>query len=215
MPANHLKKPGKRTSTIRLALDQVILKEGLRALIDSDQGLCCLDEELGSDPDVTVIDLSDNSAVEKIRRLGSPSEVKFVVLTEVLHSTAVEELVKSGARAVVAKTTDGRILLNALRIVADGGRWLDPKLIEASGPKAHSPMEQRACWESLTNRELEVASLMLRGAQADAIGRTLGVSHHTVHSHRRNIFRKLNIHSRLELARYWSRQGGPGEVDEH
>ena len=206
MPANNLKKPAKRCFTIRLAVDQGILKEGLRVLIEEDQELCCTEDDLGRDPDVTVIDLSDDSAVEKIHRQGFESDAKFVVLTEVLQPAALEEILKSAARAVVAKTADGRSLLNAIRTVANGGRWLDPKLAEAGGPTAHS---LGTCWESLTNREREVANLMLQGAQADAIGLDLGVSHHTVHSHRRNIFKKLNIHSRLELARYWVIQWGP------
>ena len=211
MPVNHLEKPARRCFTIRLAVDQVILKDGLRALIEGDQGLCYVNDELGSDPDVTVFDLSDSSAMEKIHRQDSESGGKFVVLTEVLRAPALEEIVKSRARAVVAKTTDGRSLLDALRIVANGGRWLDPKLVEASGPSAPSLQEQWACWERLTNREQEVAKLVLHGAQVDAIGLALGISHHTVRNHRRNIFRKLHIHSRLQLSRYWSSQFGPGE----
>ena len=77
MPANNLKKPAKRCFTIRLAVDQGILKEGLRVLIEEDQELCCTEDDLGRDPDVTVIDLSDDSAVEKIHRQGFESDAKF------------------------------------------------------------------------------------------------------------------------------------------
>lgn len=206
MLANNLKKPARRCFTIRLAVDQGILKEGLRVLIEEDQELCCTEDDLGRDPDVTVIDLSDESAEEKLHGQGFESDAKFVVLTENLQPSALKETIKSAARAVVAKTADGRSVLNAIRIVADGGRWLGPTLAEASGPDAHPP---GACWESLTNREREVATLTLEGAHADSIGYDLGISHHTVRSHRRNIFRKLNIHTRLELVRCWSSQLGP------
>lgn len=206
MPANHLKKLAKRCFTIRLAIDQVILKDGLRALIESDPGLCCVNDALGGDPDVTVIDLSDGSAVEKLHRHYSETDAQFVVLTEVVHWTTLEKLVKTGAQAVVAKQTDGRSFLDALRIVANGGRWLDPKVVEPRGPNAPSLIEQWACWETLTNRERDVAHLTIQGAQPHAIGLALGVSRHTVRSHQRNMFKKLNIHSRLELVRYWSTQ---------
>lgn len=208
MLASHLEKSAK-CFTIRLALDQLILREGLRALIEGDQGLRCVDEEAGRNADVTVIDLSDGSAVEKIDRQDAASDTKFVVLTEVLNSTALEEIVKSGARAVVAKTADGRSLVDAIRIVANGGKWLDPRVVEGSGTNGPSLIEPCACWESLTDREREVANLMLQGTRADEIGLALGVSQHTVRNHRRNIFKKLHIHSRLELARYWSSRRGP------
>lgn len=213
MASSHLGETTKRYFTIRLALDQLLLKEGLRALIEDEEGLFCVDEKLGKDADVTVVDLSDSGAVEKIYGQGSHSEAKLVVLTDALHSTALEDLCRSSIRAVVAKTADGPSLLNAFRIVASGGKWFDPQVAAKNGTKSPSRIEQRARWESLTSRERQVAKLILQGAPTNLIGGWLGLSQHTVRNYRRSIFRKLHIHSRLELVLYWSSQYGPSAID--
>lgn len=206
MHTNHFKKAAKSRITIRLDLAQLVLKEGLRALIEGVPDLSFLDEELETHADVTVIDLSDNGAAEKLYGRSSESDANLIVLTDELHSTVLDELVKSSARAVVAKTMDFRSLINAVRVVASGRKWLDPLVAQASEKKTDPPIEQRARWESLTNRERQVAELMLQGSLTDSIALALGVSPHTVRNYRRNLFGKLHIHSRLELAPYWETQ---------
>ena len=186
---------------IRLVIDQLIFKEGLRALIDADDEFCCVDDRWGKDIDATVVDLDNGDALQ-FAESSSSLGAKLLVLAEKLHPTELETLVKSDVRAVVAKTIDGRSLLGALSIVARGGKWLDPGIIEPTRAEQTSKTIRKRRWASLTVREREVAVLLLRGVQPDIIGVRLGVSTHTVRGHRRNVYAKLHIGSRLELSRY-------------
>ena len=109
-----------------------------------------------------------------------------------------------GASAVVLKTTPTELLLEALHHVLDGQIWLDPRvsadlirnLVAPSSPSRRS--QDDLC--GLTSREREVAALVGQGYKYREIAAMLSISEQTVKNHLRNMFHKLGVSDRLQLA---------------
>jgi DNA-binding NarL/FixJ family response regulator len=119
-----------------------------------------------------------------------------------------------GARAVVNKKGPTVNLMNAIRRVHEGMRWLDPSLRaelaaplrprrgSASGWSRRSATAGPPGRSHLTSREREVASLVAQGHRYKEVAQQLRISEHTLKNHVRNIYDKLNVRTRVQLALY-------------
>ena len=118
-------------------------------------------------------------------------------------------MVKAGAKAYVVKAASGRELIHALRAVANGKNYLSPEVTGAvmelwenspadAGPSLPDP---------LGRREKEVLKLIAEGHRSATIAAQMGIAVATVEAHRRNILRKLQLHSAADLTRYALRHG--------
>jgi two-component system NarL family response regulator len=112
----------------------------------------------------------------------------------------VIEIIKAGAAGYVTKTTCGAELLNAIRSVAAGNRYLCK---EVAGALVETIQEST----SLGRREREVLRLLAEGQRSANIAERLHIAIGTVDVHRRNIMRKLNVHNIAELTKYAIREG--------
>jgi two-component system NarL family response regulator len=135
--------------------------------------------------------------------------LKIVALSGYTDRQFVRALIKSGAVGYVVKSTSGRELIQALRAVASGRSYLSPeitgamlKLWDDSAP--NSGLSQPA---SLGRRETQVLKFIAEGHRSATIASQMGIAVATVEAHRRNILRKLNLHSAAELTRYALRHG--------
>jgi two-component system, NarL family, nitrate/nitrite response regulator NarL len=143
--------------------------------------------------------------------LGVLSEVNFDSLpTRVIVLTAAEDdrdvvrAMRLGARGVVLKQSASDLLLKSIRQVHDGEIWLDNRMtaevIDAFKKSAESG--QRREKPLLSDREKEVVQLVAQGFRNREIGEKLFISEQTVKNHLHNIFDKLGVSDRLELALY-------------
>lgn len=159
-------------------------------------------------PDIVLLDigLPEMNGVEIATRIGAdhPS-VKIIALSMYSDKRFVMEMLKAGAAGYVTKTADGMELLNALRAVATGKRYLSTEVAAALADGV-----QEAAADSSTRlgrREREVLRLLAEGQRTADIATRLHISAGTVEVHRRNIMRKLDLHTIAELTRYAIREG--------
>ena len=196
-------------TTVVIADDHTVVRQGLRMLIDNEDGLQVI-AEAGTVPDaerltrahrptVLVLDLNmpGGSSLEAIPRLKD--ETAVVVLTMQDDPAFARQALQAGALGFVLKEAADEELLGAIRLAAAGDIYLNPRLgakIAAAPPQPTGPPDD------LTEREVDVLRLIALGHTNVEIGEQLFLSTRTVETHRAHIQRKLNRTTRAELVRY-------------
>jgi len=196
-------------TTVVIADDHTVVRQGLRMLINNEEGLQVI-AEAGTVPDaerltrahrptVVVLDLNmpGGSSLDAIPRLRETSAV--VVLTMQDDPAFARQALQAGALGFVLKEAADEELLEAIRLAANGDTYLNPRL----GAKiAAAPPEPPGPPDDLTERELDVLRLIALGHTNVEIGEQLFLSTRTVETHRAHIQRKLDRNTRAELVRY-------------
>jgi DNA-binding NarL/FixJ family response regulator len=147
-------------------------------------------------PDVAVIDirLGSESGVELTEQLlrHMPSLAVLLYTGELVDPGMVDAVMERGAMGLALKSGDARELTDAIRRVAAGKRYIDPRLRRSAPGGSSSPVSD------LTDREREVLRLVGAGQTSTEIGAALFLSPHTVRTHVRNCLVKLGVHTRAE-----------------
>ena len=165
-------------------------------------------------PDVVILDLQlpDLSGPEVIRGLlARAAGVRVLVLSASGEPPDVLEAVKAGAAGYLVKSTERAVFLDAVRRTAAGEAIFTPGLaglvlgeyrrLATAGPDTPPGAP------TLTVRETEILRLVAKGFSYKQIADSLVVSHRTVQNHVQNTLNKLQLHNRVELARYAIAQG--------
>lgn len=156
------------------------------------------------------INLPDINGIEVTRALRSAlPKVKVVALSAHLEQRYVLEMLKAGANAYVTKSEGCDELLHAIRAAAQGRTYLSS---DAADLVAGNLIEKSAgrYQKTIGAREWQVLKLVADGLTSNTIASQLGIATATVDVHRRNIMRKLDIHSVAELTRYVDNHQRPG-----
>jgi len=203
--------------TILLADDHRIVRQGLRAILKAEPGLRVVGEAANGLetlrlveqllPDVLVLDLMlpglDGFKVIRQVTRRQP-QTRIVVLSMHANEAYVQEAIQAGAYAYVLKESSADELVQAIRAVLAGNRFLSPPVSEQA-LKAYSERARSAPfdpYETLTAREREVLRLTVEGRTSPEIARQLFISRRTVESHRANMMRKLGLRNQKELISY-------------
>jgi two-component system NarL family response regulator len=201
--------------TIRIILvdDHQLLREALRDKLEKEvdieiigmasDGRAAIELIEASAPDIVLLDigLPDMSGVEVSAWVNARCPaVKVIALSMYADKRFASEMLKTGARGYVTKTTGGDELLKAIRTVAAGDSYL---CHEVAGAIIHTIQEPSI----LGRREREVLRHLAEGQRSAEIAKQLHIALGTVEVHRRNIMRKLNLHSVAELTKYAIREG--------
>ncbi len=109
--------------------------------------------------------------------------------------------IKAGACGFISKDCDPEILLDAIRRVAGGGKYIDPLLAEQLAFDAMLP-EERAPHSLLSEREFEVFALLVKGKRVNEIASLLCISNKTVSTHKLNLMVKMKCTSTADLVHY-------------
>lgn len=199
--------------------DHVVVREGLRALLERQDDIHVLAEAssvaeavgLEVEPDVVVADLvlPDDRGAEVVRRLNERHpNAAILVLTMVDNPTDVQLCLAAGARGYLLKETASSELVDAVRKVAGGEDYLQPSLGAALAKWRDAPGRVRArAVDDLTQREREVLRLIALGHTNAEIATMLFVSVRTVENHRASVMRKLGLRTRAELVRHATESG--------
>jgi NarL family two-component system response regulator LiaR len=210
------------TELIRVVIadDHAIVREGLRALLDTEPGIKLVGE--ASDgveavrqarilkPDVILLDLvmpnkDGLAAIAEIKR--DQPDARILVLTSFAEDEKVFPAIKSGALGYLLKDTTPRDLLGAIRDVHRGESSLHPTIARKLIGELHRPAQPLPAGEELTDREVEVLSLVAQGLSNQEIADRLVVSERTVRKHVSNILGKLHLANRTQATLYALRTG--------
>jgi two-component system response regulator NreC len=209
--------------TVVVADDHVVVRKGLRLLLDAEPGLR-VKAEAGTVPDairmarahrptVLVFDLSmpggsGLAAIPTIREQAPMTAI--VVLTMQDDPSFARQALQSGALGFVLKEAADDELLDAIRLAAVGETYLNPRL---GARLAARPDEPAGPPDDLSDREIEVLKLIALGHTNSEIAARLFLSVRTVESHRAHIQQKTRQSSRAELVRYALEHDLVGLVD--
>ncbi len=218
--------PKPRAARILIVDDHPMMREGLSVRISAqtDMSVCGeaddVDEALRQVrdvcPDLVIVDLSlrRGHGLDLIERIkaGHPA-VKMLVVSQFEESLYALPSLRAGAMGYINKQQCQENIIQAIRAVLLGGRYLSPEMtahlvaraIEGGVPSETDPVER------LSNRELEVFQLIGQGATTSSIAQQLHVSVHTIESHREKLRHKLGLKNGAELTRYaihWVLQKG-------
>ncbi len=150
-------------------------------------------------PDIVILDfrLNDGMAASAAMAITQArSEAKVIFLTDDDRDNVLLAAIEAGASAVVYMSAATSEVIDAIRVVADGGSLIPPRTIARL---LHNRRRTDGVRDSLTGREREILRLMSEGMSNRDIAARLGISYVTVRSHIRNLSGKLAAHSKLEV----------------
>ena len=212
---------------ILIADDHPIFRDGLRRLLEAEQGLKVIGEACdGAEavrmarqlkPDILLLDLAmpRHPGLEALRELGTGQQsVRVILLTAAAEKQQIVEALQLGARGVVLKDSATQLLLKSIHTVMSGEYWVGREsvsnlvqylrsLVQSSGEEARQKKF------GLTPRELEIVSAVVAGYANKEIAEYFKISEDTVKHHLSNIFDKLGVSTRLELALFAVNQSLP------
>jgi len=154
-------------------------------------------------PDVLVVDLhipgADGLAI--LRALQSEKlPTKAVMLAAALEEDEIVEALRLGVRGVVLKELAPQLLVECIRKVHAGEQWLDKQLSNlALDALLRRETAGRTRSSILSPRETEIVRMVAGGLDNQELAQRLGVTEGTIKIHLHNIYKKLKVHSRLEL----------------
>jgi DNA-binding NarL/FixJ family response regulator len=148
-------------------------------------------------PDVVLVDEMQQTshALERLRETAAEApQAKTLLLTLQMNQAWQEEAFAAGAHAIVSKTVHPVSLGTLVREIANGN------VVHSYRPPAPAPLNSEEC--PLTDRELEILTLVAEGLTNSTIARQLWVTEQTVKFHLSNTYRKLGVANRTEASRY-------------
>jgi DNA-binding NarL/FixJ family response regulator len=209
-------------TTIVLAEDHHLVRQGLRLLLEQETGFRLVAEagdgleavQLAAKhkPDILLLDLMVPRlhGLEATRQVRQESpKTKIIILSMHADEPYVVEALRNGASGYVLKDCTAAELIGAVREVSAGRRYLSATLAErALDGYLQKPGEAEAdVYSTLTNRERLVLQLAAEGLTSSAIATKLFISPRTAETHRSNLMRKLALRSQTDLVRFAIRRG--------
>jgi len=203
--------------TVLLVDDHEIVRSGLRALLDRQEGVSVVGEASSGrkaveqvkelSPDVVVMDLSmpELNGIDATRQVISlKPDVKVIGLSAHNDDRMNVEMLRAGASGFVFKVAAFDELVLAIRSVVQGKVYFSPRIIAKASEQTD---ESNGAYGALSQREREVLQLLAEGKATKEVAAALHVSVKTVETHRRNLMEKLQMDSVAELTKYAIREG--------
>jgi DNA-binding NarL/FixJ family response regulator len=206
----------KKPLRVLLADDHRMFRDALRSLLgnapdleivaETGDGLEVIRLARETSPDIVCMDIGmpGMNGIEVTRRLvAARPGVKVIALSAFTEQRYILDMLDAGALGYVAKAGAGDELRRAIEAVRNQRLYLCPHAAAAvAGALSGKSSSGKPSMAQLGARERQVLQLVAEGATSAQIGERLNIAHSTVEVHRRNIMRKLNLHSVAELTRY-------------
>jgi DNA-binding NarL/FixJ family response regulator len=225
-PATIASRKGGNVKKLRILVvdDHALVRRGAREVLNSQQGWRVVGEAANGveavekaaalKPDVAIVDVSipNLDGIEVTRRIRKANpDIKVLVLTMDESDQMVRRALEAGARGYVLKSDLTDCLPRAVKAIAEGRRFLTPKVSEIvldvflNTKDRHQQARREGV--PLGPREIEILRLLGEGRTNKEIAAKLQIAVRTVETHRSNIMHKLGLHSVVELVRYGLRHG--------
>ena len=205
---------------IMIADDHTVVRQGLRIMLEPKHDFHLVGEAInGKDlldkipklkPELIILDLimpviGGIDIIRDIRK--SYPHIKILILTSFSEEKMVINAIKSGANGYVLKESSPEELVQAIHAVMRGELWIYPNLTPGVLETLIHPEKKKSIAEQLTKKEREVVSLVSMGKSNVEIAKIQGVNEGTVRFHLSNIYTKLNLHNRTQVALFALREG--------
>jgi DNA-binding NarL/FixJ family response regulator len=219
----------RRSQPVRILIadDHPIFRDGLKRLLESEGEFKVIGEACDGVeavamarqliPEIMLLDLAmpRRQGLETLRELASDARsVRVILLTAAAEKEQIVEALQLGARGVVLKDSATQILLKSIRAVMNGEYWVGRESVSnlvqylrtLVTPPSAFPQRNKY---RLTPRELEIIAAVVAGFANKEIAQYFKISEDTVKHHLSNIFDKVGVSSRLELALFAVNQSLP------
>jgi DNA-binding NarL/FixJ family response regulator len=196
---------------ILIADDHEMVREGLAGMLNTQgdlqvvgtacDGLDAVRQDESLVPDVTLMDLdmpNMNGAVAIRQIRERRPDARIVVLTAYDTDERILDAIEAGAQGYILKGTPRDELFRAVRVVHQGGSLLEPSVAAKLLGRVGQLLRRDDGPDAVTDREMEVLQLMVRGFRNKEIAERLYITERTVKFHAGIIFQKLNVSSRSE-----------------
>ncbi len=208
------------TETLRIVLvdDHEVVREGLRALLDAEDGIEVVGEagtvtdavrRVGYEsPDVVVLDvrLPDGSGIEACREIRARwPEVRVLMLTSFADDEALFSSIMAGASGYVLKQIKGSDLISSVQRVGRGESLLDPEMTERVFRRIRGEEPDDPLLSRLSNQERKILDLIAEGLTNRQIAERMFLAEKTVKNYVSNVLAKLDMSRRSEAAAYAAR----------
>lgn len=216
------------TIRVMIADDHPIVRDGLKKLLSleddievvavASDGREVLDQVAQHQPDIILLDLRmpNLDGITTLQTLHQKScPAKVIILTASEDKNEFVQAMKLGARGIVLKQTASELIVKSIRKVHSGEIWLDSQTTAAVMRQFASPSSEPAPVQGgrvrerspLSAREREIVALVAQGYKNKEMAEKMFISEQTVKNHLHNIFDKLGVSDRLELALYAIHKG--------
>jgi two-component system, NarL family, response regulator len=170
-------------------------QDGLDVVASASSGEEALERLKSQDVDLVLLDLrmpgmNGIETLHAMRREGIPSRV--IILTSFETDEDIYRSVQGGAEGYLLKNTSQQELVEAIRTVHSGGRYIPGRIA--------SRLTERMMRSDLTTRELEILGMVVKGLTNKQIARVLRISSHTARNHVNSVIEKLDVADRTEAA---------------
>jgi len=204
-----------------LADDHSIVRDGIKAVVEKRGeniqiiGEAASGHELpklaaAKPADVYVMDISMpqlNGIETTARLLAKDHHARVIMLSMHDDRIFVERALRSGARGYILKETATEEIVTGIREVHAGRFYMSPKISSYLVENFLEKEPQKQAVSVLTSKERGILQLLAEGLTSKEIAETLTLSLHTVHVHKNNIMKKLNIHRQAELVKFALKEG--------
>jgi DNA-binding NarL/FixJ family response regulator len=196
--------------TVLVVDDHTVLRTGIRAMLDEESDFTVVGQAANADqavgkaralqPDVILLDVvmprkSGFDALPELRKVAP--EARVIMLSMQTNPSSIRKALNAGAAGFVAKHASAADLMDAIRRVAAGSRYVDPEL---AGDLVVP--DSAALTEVLSERERDVMYMLALGYTNQEVAEQLYISVRTVDTHRAHLMRKLDLRTRAELVLY-------------
>lgn len=199
--------------TVWIVEDDLFFRESLVDLINEEEGLHlafvagsieeafeAFDKQQAPDIILEDIGLPGMSGIEAISHYKEKyPQALIIMLTIFDDDERVFEALKAGADGYLLKRTPGDQILKGIQDVFEGGAPISPAIAKKMMQMLVKPHASKNKETILTKRETTILEHLVKGETIDQIGEVLFISRHTVDTHTKNIYRKLQVHNRSTL----------------
>jgi DNA-binding NarL/FixJ family response regulator len=208
--------------------DHTLFREGMRKILSLEKDIEIVGEAYDGDevisllnrclPDIMLLDIK----MERVNGLQILPQIvelfpqlRVIVLTAQIAQGESIQAIRSGARGIILKHAASEFLIKGIRKVYQGELWADSatmtQVVDSLSKRFRIDQRPEKNRKDLSDRELEVVALVAAGHRNKEIASKLFISEQTVKTHLTNIFQKLQVGDRLELALYAIRNGLGGK----
>jgi two-component system, NarL family, invasion response regulator UvrY len=199
---------------ILIADDHEIVREGLKRILQPDHSLEIVAEAANAtdllgkikkaQPDIIILDINmpGRSGLDVIRELKTIyPQIPVLILTVSPEELFAIRALRSGASGYITKLSSSAELVNAIKRVAEGGKYLSPALAARLVSELDKPVN-REPHELLSDREFEVMCKLAMGYTLQRIANELSLSISSINTYRLRVLEKMKMKSNMELTRY-------------